>query len=55
MTFNPTSLVRNKIDDKTFTFDSMAKYLDMTKPTLYTRLAKHNWKRGEISLIMKLR
>ncbi len=34
--------------------DNLAAKLGITKPTLYARLAKHNWKLGELSLIEKL-
>ena len=37
-----------------YTYDDIAKKLDMTRTTLYSRLLKHNWKLGEIELIKKL-
>lgn len=52
---NLKSIVKSKIDNKEFTYDSMANELGITKVTLYTRLAKDNWKKGEIALIMKLK
>lgn len=36
------------------TYEEMAKKIGITKPTLYVRLADHNWKLGELSLIEKL-
>lgn len=51
---NIRSLVKSKIDSKEYTYDSMAKYLGITKVTLYTRLEKENWKKGEIALALKL-
>ncbi len=37
-----------------YTYDEIAKKLDMTRSTLYSRLVKHNWKLGEIELVKKL-
>ena len=37
-----------------YSHDGLAAKLGITKPTLYARLAKHNWKLGELSLIEKL-
>ena len=37
-----------------YTYDEVAKKLDMTRSTLYARLLKHNWKMGEIELVKKL-
>lgn len=37
-----------------YNHDDFAKKLGISKPTLYARLAKHNWKLGELSLIEKL-
>lgn len=37
-----------------YTYDEVAKKLDMTRTTLYARLLKHNWKMGEIELVKKL-
>jgi hypothetical protein len=31
--------------------DRLAAKIGISKPTLYTRLAEHNWKLGEIALI----
>ena len=36
------------------TVDELAKKLDISKPTLYTRLAEKNWKLGEIALLEKM-
>lgn len=35
------------------TKDQLAEKLGITKPTLYTRLAEHNWKLGEIAILEK--
>ena len=37
-----------------YTYDDLSAKIGITKPTLYARLAKHNWKLGELSLIEKL-
>ena len=37
-----------------YTYDEIAKKLDITRATLYSRLLKHNWKMGEIELVKKL-
>lgn len=34
--------------------DELAKEIGITRPTLYTRLAEHNWKLGEIALLKQL-
>ena len=34
--------------------DQLAEKIGISKPTLYTRLVKSNWKKGEIELIKKL-
>ena len=36
------------------TVEQLAKKLGITKPTLYTRLSKSNWKLGEIALLERL-
>lgn len=38
----------------TFTYEEMMVKLGISKPTLYARLLRHNWKLGELSLIEKL-
>ena len=38
-----------------YTDEEIAGKLGVSKPTLYTRLKQHNWKKGEISLIEKLK
>ncbi len=34
--------------------DTLAKKIGITKPTLYTRLSEHNWKKGEIALLERM-
>ena len=34
--------------------DQLAEKIGISKPTLYTRLVKMNWKKGEIELIKQL-
>lgn len=34
--------------------DQLAEKIGISKPTLYTRLVKSNWKKGEIELIKNL-
>ena len=34
--------------------DQLAEKIEISKPTLYTRLVKSNWKKGEIELIKQL-
>jgi transcriptional regulator with PAS, ATPase and Fis domain len=36
------------------TYDSVAKFLGISKPTLYTRLVKKNWKIGEMALLERV-
>ena len=36
------------------TDDQLAEKIGISKPTLYTRLVKSNWKKGEIELIKNL-
>lgn len=38
-----------------YTKEEMSVKLDITRVTLNTRLKQHNWKKGEISLIEKLK
>lgn len=38
-----------------FTDDEVAKKIGITKPTLYARISKHNWKVSEIFLLEKLK
>lgn len=38
-----------------FTDDEVAKKLGISKPTLYARISKHNWKVSEIFLLEKLK
>ena len=52
---NITSKVKSNIDNGNYTYDSMSTYLGISKPTLYTRLSKENWKKGEIVLALKLK
>jgi len=37
-----------------FTDEDLVKKIGITKPTLYARISKHNWKTSEIFLIEKL-
>lgn len=37
-----------------FTDEDLVKKIGITKPTLYARISKHNWKVSEIFLIEKL-
>lgn len=52
---NPKSIVVSNINSGKYTYDSMSEYLGITKPTLYARIAKDNWKKGELVLILRLR
>lgn len=36
------------------TDDKLAEKIGISKPTLYTRLVKSNWKKGEIELIKNM-
>lgn len=38
-----------------FTDEELIKKIGISKPTLYTRIAKHNWKVSEIYLIERLK
>lgn len=38
-----------------YTDEELALKLGITKPTLYTRLVKSNWKKGELSLIESIK
>lgn len=38
-----------------YTDDEIAKKLGITRPTLYARLLKHNWKLGELQLVIQLK
>ena len=38
-----------------YTDDELSAKLGITRPTLYARLLKHNWKLGEIQLILSLK
>lgn len=37
-----------------YTDEELATKLGISRPTLYVRLAKNNWKLGEIQLVLKL-
>lgn len=37
-----------------FTDEELSKKIGITKPTLYTRIARHNWKVSELFLIEKM-
>lgn len=37
-----------------YTDDELATKLGITRPTLYARLLKHNWKLGEMQLVKNL-
>jgi hypothetical protein len=53
----PTRLeATNKIINRLIsrTYDEVAKDIGITKPTLYARLAEHNWKKSELVLIRDL-
>lgn len=36
------------------TYEQVADEIGITKPTLYTRLVKHNWKKSELTQIREL-
>jgi len=36
------------------TYDEVADDIGITRPTLYSRLATHNWKKSELALIRDL-
>lgn len=36
------------------TYDEIADLIGISKPTLFTRKEKHNWKKGERSVIINL-
>jgi len=38
-----------------FTDEDLVKKIGITKPTLYARISKHNWKVSEIFLIDKMK
>lgn len=38
-----------------FTDEELVKKIGITKPTLYARISRHNWKVSEIFLIEKLK
>lgn len=38
-----------------FTDEDLVKKIGITKPTLYARISKHNWKVAEIFLIDKMK
>lgn len=38
-----------------FTDEDLVKKIGITKPTLYARISKHNWKVSEIFLLEKLK
>lgn len=52
---NITALVKSKINSGEFTYQEMAEYIGISRVTLYTRLSKDNWKKGEIVLVLKLK
>lgn len=52
---NIKARVQGNIENGNYTHATMAEYLGISVPTLYTRLARENWKKGEISLIMRLK
>lgn len=52
---NLESFVKSLIDNGEYSYASMSKYLGISSPTLYTRLVKGDWKKGEIELILKLK
>lgn len=37
------------------THDVLASDIGISKPTLYVRLVKHNWKKGEMALIASMK
>lgn len=52
---NVTELVKSKINSGEFTYQEMSEYIGISRVTLYTRISKDNWKKGEIALILKLK
>lgn len=49
-----TFKIKSLLSQDNITYDKMAESLGITKPTLYSRLVKQNWKLGEIALIERL-
>lgn len=47
-----TTKVKRLLTEKTY--EKMAEDIGISKPTLFTRLSLHNWKKGEKSLIQKM-
>ncbi len=47
-----TTKVKSLLISKTY--DELAKEIGISKPTLFVRLEKHNWKKGESFLISQL-
>lgn len=47
-----TTKVKRLLTNKTY--EKMAEDIGITKPTLFTRLSLHNWKKGEKALIQKM-
>ncbi len=49
-----TIKAKNMLDTGEFTKDELSKTLDISRPTLDTRLKEENWKKGEIVIIKAL-
>jgi hypothetical protein len=47
-----TTKVKRLLTEKTY--EQMAEDIGISKPTLFTRLSLHNWKKGEKALIQKM-
>lgn len=47
-----TTKVKRLLTEKTY--EQMADDIGISKPTLFTRLSLHNWKKGEKALIQKM-
>lgn len=47
-----TNKIKQRIGQKTY--DEIAEEIGITRPTLYARLAEHNWKKSELVLIRDL-
>ena len=43
-----------KVREFKYTDDELCKRLGISRPTLYVRMKKHNWKKGEIVLSERL-
>lgn len=50
--FEATKKIQSRLTEKTY--DEIAIEIGITRPTLYARLAEHNWKKSELVLIRDL-